>query len=497
MKPGIVLPGWAQITQRKEDSEGLDPLGLMHKAALEAFERAGIPNLRTSLDGIFLTRTMSVPYRDAAGELAERLGASPRFKTVARIGGNTPQSLINTAAGMIARGELETALVAGAETYRSRVSDGDNRLMQGLDSEDLTDDMIGSTPEETRHGMFQPIHGFPLFETALAAESSGGDIASHRARVAELWAGFSRVAAAHPHAWTRSPRTPNEIMTPTPQNRWVAFPYTKYMTSLLTVDMGAAVLLTSEAKAAPWRSKGENPVYFLGGGYAQDRRRFLVEKTNFTSSPPLLSAAEKAMARSGMRLEDIQAFDLYSCFPCAVLMARKMLGLTSEDPRPLTLTGGLGFFGGPGNSYVLHSVATLAEDIAAGRLENGMVTGLGWFMHKHAAGVYGARPSDSDIGAHDLEDRENFLVGDPPVPFDPAPSGEGTIETYTVVFSRDGSPAYSIIYGRTEPGLRFLANGPARPDDMNALCAENRVGQKVRLGRSPEGDTVMAELTGR
>jgi len=360
----VTVVGWGQITQPKEQTKNiLDPLGLMAAASLKAGEVTGAHNVLRHLDGIMVVRPLSAHYESAAEQLAEKIGASPRFTVVSKIGGNSPQSMVNKAAGMIARGELETVLIAGAEAYYPR---GDKRapsgntLFQGLPEDYNGDDTVGSTELEINHGIHQPLHGFPLFETALWA-ASGMTLEAYLQRIGKLWAGFSEVAAGHPNAWTRLPRSAAEISTPTKANRFISFPYTKYMNPLVTVDQGAAIILTSGEKAAQYAQSGKRPVYFLGGGYAEDRQRFLIEKSDFVSSPPLKGAACKALERSLLTLDDIDCFDIYSCFPCSVTIAKRMLGLADDDPRPLTLTGGLGFFGGPGNNYSLHAIATLAQ----------------------------------------------------------------------------------------------------------------------------------------
>jgi acetyl-CoA C-acetyltransferase len=202
---------------------------------------------------------------------------------------------------------------------------------------------------------------------------------------------------------------------------------------------------------------------------------------------------DKALARSGLALDEISCFDIYSCFPSAVAMARQMTGLKDTDPRPLTLTGGLGFFGGPGSNYSLHAIATLAGAIAAGERENGLITSLGWFMHKHAAGVYSADPGSFLPGTWDLEDDRDPLVGDAPVPVDPTPEGPGIIETYTVDFSDRTAPARGILYGRTGKGLRFIA-ACDHPDTVEALTRECRVGRELRLVPDPVDGTTRAFL---
>jgi len=479
----VVVAGWGQVTQPKElAGAALGPLGLMVEASGRAARIAGAEGILRNLDGIMVVRIVSRHLPDAAGQLAGRLHASPSLLQVSGIGGHSPQALINTAAGMIARGELDSVLVAGAEAYVRREKDPlrvESALFRGVPADYAGDDMIGATPLEQAHGIEHPMQGFPLFETALWA-ASGLDLRSWLGRVGAMWSGFSKTAAGNPHAWSRAARSPGEIVTPSPKNRPIAFPYTKFMNSFVTVDQGAAVILMAEEVAERHARKGNRRVYFRGGGYAKDRQRFLIEKSDFTASPPLGAAVEKALARSRTRLEDIDGFDLYSCFPCAVTIAKKMIGIAEGDPRPLTLTGGLGFFGGPGNNYNLHAVATLAEKIAGGEMNTGLVTALGWFMHKHAAGVYGSSPPAGPFEPGDMADGSAEPVGGKPVPLMPRAEGAGTVETYTVVYARDRTPSYAVLYGRTPEGRRFIARTQARPD-IDRLTSESQVGRAVSI----------------
>ena len=492
----VVVSGWGQVTQRKEQTAGLrDPLGLMVEAARLAGDRAGSRDLLRGLDGVMVVQVMSASLDGAAMQLAGRLGANPRFTRVSEIGGSSPQLLVNRAAGMIARGELDRVLVAGGEAYVPR---GEHlrppSLFQGLDGSDR-DDMVGSSEVERRHGVRLPLEGFPLLETALWAES-GLPLDVYLAAVAERWSAFSRVAARHPNAWSRAARSADEIVTPTAANRRVAFPYTKYMTSLLTVDLAAAVLLEpAGARTAP----GLGPVYVMAGACADERQRSPIDRDSFTRSPALRAAARRALDRAGLEIEQVEAFDLYSCFPCAVAIAMRELGLSADDPRELSLTGGLGFFGGPGNAYGLHSIATLAGSIAEGVHEVGLATGLSWFMHKHAVGIYGDRPGRSDPSASDLEDERLGPVGGPPRPSVErvADRDWGTVETYTVLHGRDGAPERAIVYGTTSAGPRFVAVTPPRPEVFAELESSCQVGRPVRLHRDAATDLNIADLVER
>jgi acetyl-CoA C-acetyltransferase len=498
MNRKVFITGWGQITQPKEQTDHLlDPLGLMAEAARKAVDAIGATDILAKIDGIMVIRVMSRHVPSAAKQLAEKIGASPRYTTVSGIGGNSPQSMINKAAGMIARGEIDSVLIAGGETYYPRDKNGSDdgiALFKGLTGDHARDDMIGVTIDELQHGIYLPVHGFPLYETALWAES-GLDLDSHLTQhVGNLWSKFSQTAAGNPNAWIRSPRSPKEIISDHPGNRMIAFPYRKFMCSLFSVDLGAAVILMSEEKSRHYRQKGRQPVYFLSGAYTEDRQPYLIQKSNFTQSLPIKTAAQRALSRSNLSLEDIDCFDIYSCFPCSVTIAGQMIGIPENDTRPLALTGGLAFFGGPGNNYSLHAVATLAEAISSGEYDNGMITSLGWFMHKNAVGIYSSLPVETELGTFDVEDEKNFLVGEEPLKVESHASGTGIIETYTIICSKDGTPDYAVIYGKTDQGFRFIAQTRPDPDVFKALTKKCQVGRPVQLKYDKSQNKNIAKL---
>ena len=497
MGKNVVIAGWGQITQAKDQmSRLLDPLGLMVEASRQAAESTRITGVLRNVDAVFSVKVMSEYYPCAAARLADALGAAPRLTLTSAIGGNSPQSLINKAAGMIARGELNSVLIAGGETYCPRGEKPDKTgslLFKGLEGGHESEDMIGASDLEKRHGIYLPVHGFPLFETALWG-ASGLPIETYLQGVGAMWSRFSDVAATNPHSWTRAPRSMEEIITPGPANRRVAFPYTKYMTSLVSVDMAAAVLLMSGDRAGQTRPGNGRPVYFLAGADTRDRQRFMADKTGFTTSPALSACIGKVFRRSGLSADDIQCFDIYSCFPCSVTIARQALGLKDGDKRPLTLTGGLGFFGGPGNNYSLHASATMAEAISRGDFDTGMITSLGWFMHKHSAGIFSAVPGDTGLSHFDLEDEADPPAGNAPEIAGDQADGIGTVETYTILFSRDGNPSLGILYGKTSEGLRFIAQTAPDPHIFAELTRSCRIGDRVRLRHNPKTNLNMAEF---
>ncbi len=487
MHEKIVLCGWGQITQPKHAQPPfLGPVDMMEQAARIAGQQAGTDAL-SQIDAILVVRSQSRYLAAPADELARRLGARPVMTRVSGIGGESPQHFVNQAAGMLARHEANLVLVCGAEAFYPRAAGdptGEGALVRGIPADYAEDDLVGSNPWEQRHGLTLPIHGFPLFENALWA-ASGKSREDWLESVGQMWADFSEVAARHPNAWTRAPRTAMEIVTPGPDNRPIAFPYTKRMVSLVTADLGAAILMSTARYAAKLQGGAGKVAYFLGGGYARDRQRFLIEKSAYTKSPALAAAARKAQNRAEVPISEVEAFDLYSCFPCAVTIARHELGIAENDRRPLTQTGGLGFFGGPGSNFALHGIATMAENIAAGRYRSGLTTAIGWFMHKYAVGLYGAQPNTANFEFPDREDDAQPLAGAAPMPCAEAAQGEGVIDTYTVLYARDHTPVRSILYGRLLDGRRFVANGLADTETFTRLTGENAVGLRVQVSFDP------------
>ncbi len=213
MKRDVVVAGWGQVTQPKQlETIAKDPMGLMAQAARKAALKLTDPTALTRVDGIMVVRSLSTHYEAPAAQLAALLGASPRFMTVSKIGGNSPQTLVNKAAAMIARNELDSILVVGAEAYVQRdekLIKEESALLRGIPKNYPGDDITGSTRLENLYGIEHPMQGFPLFETALWA-ASGLDLPAYLQRIGTLWAGFSQVAASHPHSWSKSIKTSEE-----------------------------------------------------------------------------------------------------------------------------------------------------------------------------------------------------------------------------------------------------------------------------------------------
>ena len=243
-----------------------------------------------------------------------------------------------------------------------------------------------------RRGVILPVHAYPLFENALRA-ANGWTLQEHRARIGALWSRFSEVAAGNPHAWIRTARTPDEIVTPGPGNRMVSFPYPKLCTANMQVDQGAAFIVCSVAAARAAGVPEERWVFPLAGADANDHW-FISERPELHRSPAIRLAGAAALEQAGLGIDDIAFVDLYSCFPVVVQMAAGELGLALDDPdRPLTLTGGLTFGGGPGNNYTSHGIAQAVGALRRAPDSAALVSGLGWYATKHSLGVYAVAPT--------------------------------------------------------------------------------------------------------
>lgn len=490
-----VLVGAGQITEVEAPPEmARSPIALMADAARKAAADAGSAEILYALDSVVVVRRFSdssarlrSPFGKVANppwSVAKRLGADPREMVYTPVGGNMPQVAVNRAWERIAAGESDAALLVGAEALRTELAA--RRAGLTLDwSEDAPrgpeewgKPRTGMSAHEAAHGLEAPVHFYPLFEQAIRS-AKGRTMAEHLEQVGRLFERFSQVAAANPLATRREGYSAAEIVTPTMDNPLIAFPYTKRMCASMYVDQAAAVLLCSEEKADAFGVPPDKRVYLHGGAQGEDQW-FVTERARLDRSPAVRSVTRTALEMAGKTLRDVAAFDLYSCFPSIVEVTREEMGIAEDDPRPLTLTGGLPFFGGPGNNYVMHAIAEMVEWLRRRPGQFGMVTGNGHYITKHAAGLYSTVRPDAPCVRADLGTLQARTA------FTERPEGAARVESYTVVHSKEG-PEMGIVVGRLlENDVRFLANTPRDRATLAAL--EDRDGLSLRgTVRSNEG----------
>ena len=417
---------------------------------------------------------------DPARRVCDALGLTARTMRSSRQGGNGPQLMVNELAARIQAGQLEAAVVCGAEalhTAARAMKHGEPLPWPEADPDRAPDEILEgedppATDEEQAVGVIAPIMAYPLIENALRY-AAGRSPQEQLDLVASLWSRFSEVAARHPFAWTPTEHTPEELRTESPANRRVTFPYLKLLNANIQVDQAAALILCSAATAAALGVPRDRWVFLHAGAHATDEW-FLSHRHDLHRSPAIAACARDAFGHAGSSPQDVAHVDLYSCFPAAVQLAAGELGLALE--RPLTCTGGLTFFGGPGNNYATHGIAAVARRLRDGEPgERGLATALGWYATKHALGIYGNEPPPAPYA--------NFASRPEPVePRDVAPPGDhtATAETCTVIYERDGSPSYGILFALLDDGRRVL--GQTRdPEVLEAMTTDAFLGGRVRM----------------
>ncbi len=490
-----VLIGAGQFTYRGDPASSPSPTELLKIAADRAAEDAGIGAaglaaidtlavVGYTIDAPGSKRGMIPHSTNPPAQLSKQLGANPRWSVYTEMGGNTPQYVINTLAERVARGETQLALTVGAEFLGSAMK----RATKGLPFDDwkakedetlpapqrLGDPRPGNTAYEARHGLDRPINIYPLFENALRARD-GRSIPDHQARLGKLFSKFTEVAAQNPEAWFPIKRSPEELVTVNEKNRMIGFPYPKLLNAIMEVDQSAGVIVASVAKARELGVPEDRWVYLHGCADAADLWHPL-DRQNFHSSPAMRLTGKRAFEMAGIGLDQIGLIDLYSCFPVAVEVGAEELGLSLDDPRGLTVTGGLPYAGGPGNNYVMHSVAVMLHRLRQRRGEYGLITGNGWYLTKQSTGIYSTTRPDQPFERQDPAVLQREIDALPHPEITETPQGAGTIETYTVIHRREG-PFRAIIIGRDENGRRFAAYSPEDPALLAGMEVTEQVGR--------------------
>jgi acetyl-CoA C-acetyltransferase len=252
------------------------------------------------------------------------------------------------------------------------------------------------------------------------------------------------------------------------------------MCSNIDVDQAAAILLCSYEAARAAGVSDDRMVFPLSGADAHDHW-FVTERDRLDASPALRTAARAALDSAGLGIDDVARFDLYSCFPSAVQIATGALDLAGPaggDDRPLTVTGGLGFAGGPVNNYVSHSIAAMVEECRRDPGSIGLVSGIGWYATKHSVGLYSSDPPARGFAPIDsLQPAIDALARREPAG---SYAGAATVEATAVVFDRDGTPSFAIVSTLTGDGRRALANS-RDVDTLVAMTSEAWEGRSVTL----------------
>ncbi len=485
-----VLVGVGQSLSQWDGTSGPDgapsPLSLMVDASKAAMTDTGAGGLAAAIDTIAVVRIFedsvgSAPHphghnTNLPGTLARDIGATPAALIYETVGGQSPQALVNEMAARIHAGEADCVLISGSEANRASKGARRNGVdINWADSADADYEDRGMGPmmlsrEEIKHGIIAPAYFYALFENAIAARE-GHSRSEHRKAMAELFQPFSAVAARNPYAQFPQEHSVEFLSTPSRANYEYADPFLKWFIAQDAVNQGAAAILMSSSRADSLGVPEDKRVYLHGAGEAADDLISL--RPRLDGSWAMQTAIGRALHQAEHIAADIRHFDLYSCFPCAVYSSTSALGIDwRHDPRPLTLTGGLPFFGGPGNNYSLHGIAEMVATLRRDPTSHGLVLANGGWMTKEAVGVYSAQKPARFVPA------EPYAT--PPEQVTLCKEDcEGVLETFTVTHGKQG-PEKGIIFARLEDGRRALAN--ASSEALATLREDaSPVGRKVAI----------------
>ncbi len=470
-----IIVGADQFTQQKETISPQDPVSLMAKTSNNALHNAGNDDLRDLIDMVCVSNIAGWQYRDPSSLLCNILHIKPAKKIYPFIGGNLPQKFVNSAARAIATGECRAVLITGGEAHYSirRNKKGEIELdwpEQQKPDHIEGDRRLNSSNFENSYNLLMPIGIYAMLET-VQKEKSGKNWEDHNRSLGKILEGYSKIASENPHAWSREAYTAHDIITPTADNRYICYPYTIRMVANIQVDQSAALVMTSVDIAEKLGIDRRLWVYPMGGADIENIF-YTIQRPELHTSPATVAGAGLALAQAGLSLKEIDLFDLYSCFPSMIQLLRHHIGIQEDDTRPLTVTGGLPYFGAPLNNYSLHAIAAIVERIRTHPSLKAMVVAIGGMNTKPSFGIYGtsepARPwGERDDRAIQREIYSEMLP-------EPAAQAEGEleVEAYAINYGRDCRPDWGIVMGKLDDGRRTLAFIDGDAESLEALKEE-------------------------
>ena len=431
---------------------------LMTDAVSTAAVDAGAPALLGRIDCIAVPQG-SWALRDPARTVARRVG-SPGARTLFCEIGVSQQEVINHALALVASGSADTVVVAGAEA-RAWARDGGVET----DEENRPPDEVLTRPpdfvapvEITAGMVWPPVQEYALIDNALGA-SLGLPSDQQRDEIAALWARFNAVAVDNPAAAFPQRRSAADIATPGPHNRPLAFPYNRWHSSQWTVNQASALLICSAERA---REAGVPPERWLFPHVAlhSSTAVTLTARRHLEQWPAMEVLGRAAMVHLDRPLHELRLAEVYSCFPAAVRVQQRALGL---DPAGTpTLSGGMAFAGGPFNHFVLQSLCVLGARLRAEPAEQGLLTTVSGMLSKPGLAVWSATPP-AGLGAALRADMAAEVVAAtealPVVDIPPAASTAATVASFTVTYGGDEGfdPVRTVIVADLRDGVRTAA----------------------------------------
>lgn len=475
----VFLTGAWQASHR--DSAD-DPATMMGRAVAGAVVDSQIDP--SDINVLACVEPLSWNYDDIAAHIAAEAGLATDVEAAwVPAGGTSPQDLIHQLGPRFAAGEIDCAVICGAESMRSRRRGHvDGWPTRATDVNPMRGQAPFSSDLERRHGLAAPLQLFPLIENAIQA-ANGRTTAEQSQVAASLLAKNAAVAATNPHAWFRDAPTAETIGTVSADNRMIVHPYTKRMNAIMDIDQSAAIVLASTAFAERHGIKATSAAILAGAGAEEVWNP--IERERLDVCRAMERAFRYTLDEAGIEAAEVDAMDLYSCFPSAIELALDALDVGLDDPRPFSLTGGLAFAGGPGNAYVLHSLAAALAHLRKSPADRVLVTGIGMANTKHAATLL--------TGAAHVPARASGAMTyrldahDEPTPIEDQASGEAQVISYTIEYERDGTPRNVIWLLALPGGRRTIANtADGEMDVVATILSRETVGRWGVVRFAPE-----------
>ncbi len=491
-----VIVGVGQIVERLDasDYQGLTAVELAARAVEAAVDDAGA-DIVSQLDAMTVIRTFpdSVPKavqpllapfgwpENFSGCIADRLKISDAEVNHSGACGNEPQKWVGIYGARIAAGEIRAAVICGAEaiaTMRKAKAAGQSwdwtqHSDYPVNDPGMNTDFMTET-ELQRHGGAVPVSVYPLLEQARRLRL-GLSAEDYALQMGEVFAPFTEVAAKNPYAMSRKTLTAADIAIITDNNRMVGDPHPKSVVARDWVNQGAAVVMVSSTLADSLGISEDKRVYLHG--YADTLEKVVLDRPDLGVSTAMHSAYDNALAAAGKTIADMSYIDCYSCFPIAVFNALDHYGLPPKGDVPYTLTGGLPYFGGPGNNYSLHGIAEATECARADRGAFALVGANGGYMSKHSVGIYSTEPcawpeNPSSSAQSELDSVESVTL-------DLEPRGTYTLETYTVIYKGDQQQV-AIAIGR-DPKTNHRAIGVSPDPEVMKRMSQLELGAAIAI----------------
>lgn len=489
-----IIVGVGQIVDRwggTDPQTAPHPVTIVKQAIDRALQDTGVSGFEDNIDCAAFVRTFpdSVPFPfDPFGKVKNfpqavigQSDINPETVIYSSAGGEQPQALTAELSERLYAGDIDMALIAGGEVtgalkaaLKSRV-----RLDWAVEAEGDFEDRGAKTDfisgYEIANGLGMPPQTYAAMDQALRGRL-GMSKAGYLDHVGKMFSNLSRVAAENPYAQFPAFRDSEFLATPSKENYPVFEPYLKWHIAQDAVNHAAALVLTTVGKARELGISEDKWVYLHG--YSRVEDALVSQRPDLSHSEAIRLAIEKALDASGLTANEVTHRDIYSCFPIVVHLGAEYSGLNPLEDQ-LTVTGGLPFFGGAGNNYSTHAIASLVDSLRADRGAYGMILANGGFMSKEAAGVYSTQapenwaPVSSKAEQDKIDSREAILMLSEDV--------TASVEGYCVKHGRHG-PESGYIIARNDAG-RVIANiSPDHRVTLSALAAADHVtGQSVDI----------------